>query len=91
MYAHILYSSVQQLRRIKREIKMTTLSQEISTKAKWVADMMIAEGVTASQLTPELIEAYMIAIGKKIAQIQSIYLTNSAAREAFGQKVLSVI
>jgi hypothetical protein len=66
---------------------MTTLNQELMTKAKWVADMIGADGVNPSQLTPELIDAYMISIGKKISQIQGICLTNSAAREAFSNKV----
>ena len=70
---------------------MQTLNQELSTKAKWVADMMAADGVTPSQLTAELIDAYIIAIGKKIEKIQNTYLTNGEARKALSQKVLSLL
>ena len=66
------------------------LDKELQAKAKWVADMMAADGVTAEQVTTELALAYMDAISKKITQMQSTYLTRNGARKAFQAAVLSI-
>ncbi len=64
------------------------LSKELMAKAKWVADMMAADGVCAEPVTPELAIAYMDAIGRKITKIQSTYLTQDRAKESMQDFVL---
>lgn len=72
------------------------LSNEMMMKAKWVADMMHTDGLTAEMMNdPEFLamstEAYLAGIGKKIQKIQSQYLSNPLAREAMQRQVLSTI
>jgi len=67
---------------------MTNLSEELQAKAKWVADMMAADGVKAEQVTEEMAIAYMDAVGKKIEAIQNAYLTRNGAKEALSSFVL---
>lgn len=66
------------------------LSKELQAKAKWCADMMIADGVKPEQITEELCLAYLAAVGKKIVQIQNIYLTRNGAKQAMQNHVLSI-
>ena len=68
---------------------MTT--NEMNSKAQWVADMMKADGVTPEQVTPELAIAYMQRISKKIEAIQNTYLTRVGAKEAMQSTVLAAI
>ena len=68
---------------------MTT--NEMNSKAQWVADMMKADGVTPEQVTPELAIAYMQRISKKIEAIQNTYLTRVGAKEAMQKTVLAAI
>jgi len=58
------------------------LDKEAMRYAQWVADLMAADGVKPEQLTQELIMAYMDTIGRKIAAIQSTFLTRVGAKEA---------
>lgn len=64
------------------------LSKELQLKAKWVSELMKADGVKPEQVTPEMALAYMDAIGKKIQAIQNKYLTNPKARESLQLSVL---
>jgi uncharacterized NAD-dependent epimerase/dehydratase family protein len=59
------------------------------SKAKWVADLMKSDGVTADQLTNDLINAYMQTIATKIAAIQNTYLTRVGAKSSLESSVLS--
>lgn len=67
------------------------LSQEMLTKANWVAEMMQEDGIAAGSVTQELIMAYMQAITRKIETIQGIYLTRNGAQEAMADMVLAVV
>ena len=67
------------------------MTNEFTTKAQWVADMMQADGVKPEQLTPELALAYMAAIGKKIVKMQSTYLTNPNSPRLFKETVLAIL
>jgi cytosine/adenosine deaminase-related metal-dependent hydrolase len=72
------------------------LSEELQAQAKWCADLMRADGITAEHVASmtddqqtELAMAYMQAIGKKIQQIQNIYLTRVGAKPALQNFVLT--
>ena len=67
------------------------LNAELQAKAKWVADLMKADGVKPEQVTEDMAIAYMETIGKKIERIQSTYLTRCGAKEAMGSFVLEAI
>ncbi len=67
------------------------LSKELMAKAKWVADLMAADGVKAEQVTPELAIAYAEAIELKITAIQSTYLARNGAKEAMQSTVLAML
>ena len=71
----------------------TELSQEMKNTAKWVSDLMKADGVTPEQFASmpiDMIESYMMTIAKKIEAIQSIYLTRNGAQEVMANRVLSL-
>lgn len=67
------------------------MDKDFTNKARWVADLMKADGVNPEEVTPELCIAYMAKIGKKIQEAQDIYLTRNGAREALGQTILATI
>ena len=67
------------------------MDNEFNNLAAWVADLMRADGITAEQVTPEIAIAYADAVGKKIAKIQSIYLTRIGAKDALTATVLATI
>jgi hypothetical protein len=64
-------------------------NNDMSSKAKWVADMMKADGVTPEMITQDLIMAYFDAIGKKIESIQNAVMTRPEARAALEKAVLA--
>ena len=66
------------------------LSKELQARAKWCADMMIADGVKPEQITEDLCLAYFAAVGKKIIQIQNIYFTRNGAKQAMQDYVLTL-
>jgi hypothetical protein len=66
------------------------LSKELQAKAKWVADMMKADGLSADQITEELCLAYFASLGKKIVQIQNIYLARNGAKQAMTNHIYSI-
>lgn len=59
--------------------------------AKWVADLMKADGVTPEQVTPEMAVAYFCALKRKIDAIQTAYLYRTGARQAMQEHVLTVM
>lgn len=68
------------------------------TAARWVADLMKADGITPAILEAMSEEervalslAYFDEVGKKIAHIQTTYLTRTGAREAMQRTVLSFV
>ena len=63
---------------------------EMKNKAQWVADMMKADGVKPEMITAELVMAYFDAVGRKINEIQSIYLTRNGAKDAMQKHLLSI-
>ena len=70
----------------------------MESKAKWVADMMKADGITmemVSKMTElekiEMSMAYMAAIGRKIQQIQDKYRSSTEAKMAMQKQVLSIM
>jgi hypothetical protein len=74
------------------------LSNELQAKAKWCADLMRADGITAehvAKLTEEqkhdLAMAYMEAVGRKIQAIQNIYLTRVGAKECLHQFIATTL
>ena len=62
----------------------------MKNKAQWVADMMKADGVKPEMVTAELVMAYFDAVGRKINEIQSIYLTRNGAKDAMQKHLLSI-
>lgn len=66
-------------------------SKELQAKAKWAADLARADGVKPEQLTDELALAYMDAIGRKISEIQGIYLTRNGGKQAMQQAVYALM
>ena len=50
--------------------------------AKWVADLLKADGVPPEQVTPELALAYFDEVGRRIEKLQTAYLTRTGARSA---------
>lgn len=67
------------------------LSNELKSKAQWVADLMKADKVTAEQVTPELALAYFDEAGRRIAAIQTTYRTRTGARSAMQAAVLGML
>jgi hypothetical protein len=67
------------------------MTNELNLKAKWVADMMKADGVKPEQVTESMALAYMEAIGKKITAIQNTYLTRTGAQDALCNHVLQAV
>lgn len=67
------------------------LDAQFQAKAKWVADMMAADGIKPEQLSDDLIVSYMLAISKKIQQIQGIYLTRNGAKKALQDVIYNQI
>lgn len=66
--------------------------QEIGL-AKWMADCMLADGVTADNFAAaptDFIAAYGDVIAAKIVKIQSVYLTRVGAKTAFSELVLNL-
>ena len=63
---------------------------EMKNKAQWVADMMKADGVKPEMITAELVMAYFDAVGRKINEIQSVYLTRNGAKDAMQKHLLSI-
>ena len=68
------------------------------TAARWVADLMKADGVTPAILEAmsedervSLSLAYFDEVGKKIARIQTTYLTRTGARDAMQAHVLAFV
>lgn len=55
---------------------------EAHPHARWVADLMRADGVTAEQVTPDLALAYFDEVGRRIEKLQTTCLTQPAARDA---------
>lgn len=66
------------------------LSNEMKIKAQWVADLMKVDGVAPESVTPELAMAYFEEVGRRIAKIQTIYLTRTGAKEAMQAHILSI-
>ena len=69
------------------------LSQQMMKTAKWMADLMKADGITPAEFSAmpsEMIEAYGDAIAKKIEAIQAIYLTRQGAKQAMADRVLAI-
>lgn len=64
---------------------------DMNANAKWVADLMAADGVTPDKVTPELAIAYMAEVGRKIERFQAIYLTRIGAKEAMQNYVLAAM
>ena len=63
---------------------------EMKNKAQWVADMMKADGVKPEMITAELVMAYFDSVGRKINEIQGIYLTRNGAKDAMQKHLLSI-
>ena len=63
----------------------------METNAKWVADLMRADGVKPEQITTELALAYLDEVGRKIKLFQSICLTRNGAREAMQSHVRELL
>ncbi len=61
-----------------------------ANKAKWVADLMKADGVTPEMVTPELTLAYFDEVGRRIEKLQSTYLTRTGAKEAMQSHILTL-
>lgn len=64
---------------------MTTLTKAEITQAKWIADLMIKDGVTPEnfkEFGEELLLAYADEVTRKIKRIQGIYLTSNGAKDA---------
>ena len=70
---------------------MTSMNSELKSKAQWVADLMKADKVTAEMVTPELTLAYLDEVGRRIAKMQTIYLTRKGAKGAMQARVLSLL
>ena len=68
-----------------------TLSNEIKSKAQWVADLMKADKVTPEMVTPELALAYFDEVGRRIEKMQTEYLTNRATRAKFQAAILGLV
>lgn len=66
------------------------LTNELKSKAHWVADLMEADKVTAEMVTPELALAYFDEAGRRIKKIQSIYLTLTGAKEAMQARITAM-
>ena len=63
-----------------------------STLAAWVAELMAADGITPEQMTDlsfrqQTVAAYLDEVGRKIEAMQTRYLTNESARNAFATTV----
>jgi len=67
------------------------LTNELKSKAQWVADLMKADKVTAEMVTPELVMAYFEEAGRRIENMQSTYLTRQGAKEAMQARILSLV
>lgn len=67
------------------------MNNELQAKAKWVADLMRADGINSSQVTPDVALAYMEEIGRRIQKIQNTYLTRTGARDVFQASLLQTI
>lgn len=66
------------------------LNNQLMLKARWVADLMMADNVKPEQVTPELAIAYMDEISKKITAIQSAYLTRIDGRNVMQKTILAI-
>lgn len=71
---------------------------ELIAKAKWCADLMRADGITAEHVAvmteaqkEDLAISYMAAVGRKIEEIQSICLTRDGATESMAQYVRALL
>jgi len=62
---------------------------DTNTYAKWVADLMEADGIKPEQVTPEIALAYLAVVGRKIQQIQNTYLTRVGAKTALQQYIVA--
>lgn len=74
------------------------LSNELQAKAKWCADLMRADGITAEHVATltedqkhDLAMSYMEAVGRKIQAIQGIYLTRTGAKECLHQFIATTL
>jgi hypothetical protein len=67
------------------------LDSAMISKAKWMADLMLADGVKPERLDDELILAYMDAITRKINSLQAAYLTNANFKKNIQEFVLAAI
>jgi len=72
------------------------LSNEMMMKAKWVAESMMADGITAEmmsdpQMMADATEAYLAGVGRKIEKMQTTYLVNPLAREVMQSQVMNTI
>jgi hypothetical protein len=63
---------------------------DTNAHAQWVADLMAADGIKPEQVTPELVLAYFEIVGRKIQQIQNIYLTRVGAKTALQELVVAL-
>jgi len=81
------------LQLIKRKGKVwgMDMTNELKSKAQWVADLMKADKVTAEMVTPDLAIAYFDEAGRRILKMQSTYLTRQGAKEAMQAKVLALV
>jgi hypothetical protein len=61
-----------------------------NTHAQWVADLMAADGIKPEQVTPEIALAYLAVVGRKIEQIQNVYLTRAGAKTALQQYIVAM-
>ena len=67
----------------------TTTESALTLKAKWVADLMKADGLDAANASPDVVLAYFDEVGRRIEKMQTTYLTRTGAREAMQQHVRS--
>lgn len=74
--------------------QQASLSADLISKAKWIADNMQADGITQEKAAllgeaawEELCVAYMASLSRKIEAMQSIYLTNREARDSMREFV----
>jgi hypothetical protein len=70
----------------------------MNAKAKWVADLMAADGITpeffanlGSDDQLNFIMAYMDAIGRKIGNMQAQYLCKPEVKEGFSEIVFDLV
>ncbi len=69
-----------------------TLTAYETSTAKWVADLITKDGITAEQFASDpqvFIAAYMAEIGRKITKIQDACLTRDGALSVMQEAVVA--